>query len=293
MSACVGMMFLAKKWLGSLLMPLPLLLIISLLGLILLLKHHRRSGVGLMLFALISLTLLSTRPVANALIQPLESQYPPYLVDEQLNNTAKNEAKVQDIIVLGAAQVADARLPLLSQLGNAGLARISEGVHLALAYPEARLIVSGYAGGEGRSSAELYSAVAQSFGIDPARIIELSLPKDTAEEAAAIAPLIKNRHALLVTSASHMPRSIKLFMAEGVTPIPAPVGHLAKESRAQLPLYSYLPSAHYLARSETAWHEYLGLLKEAVSRDWGLGIGERITPSAQHQAPSKPKTPNL
>lgn len=266
MSACVGMMFLAKKWLGSLLLPLPLLLILSLIGLSLFLRRHSRIGAGLVLFAIVSLTLLSTRPIANALIQPLESQYPPYLVEAQLNN----DAKVQDIIVLGAAQVADLNLPLLSQLGNAGLARISEGIHLALAYPEARLIVSGYAGGgvagkEPRTSAELYSAVAQSFGIEASRIIELPLPKDTAEEAAAIAPLIKNRHAVLVTSASHMPRSMGLFISQGVTPTAAPVGHLAKESQARLPLYTYLPSAHYLARSETAWHEYLGLLWQALS----------------------------
>ena len=279
MSACVGTVFLAKKWLGSLLLPLPLLLILSLLGLSLLLKHHKRSGASLMLCAMIALTLLSTRPVANALIQPLESQYPPYLVEAHAHNTTL----VQDIIVLGAAQVADLSLPLLSQLGNAGLARISEGVHLALAYPEARLIVSGYAGGEGRTSAELYSAVAQRFGIDAARIITLPLPQDTAEEAAAIAPLIRGRHALLVTSASHMPRAMGLFVRQGVTPTAAPVGHLAKESAQlkngaiQLPLYTYLPNAHYLARSETAWHEYLGLLKEAISRE----------------APSKPKIPNL
>lgn len=269
MSACVGMMFLAKKWLGSLLLPLPLLIIVSVIGLILLLKQHKSSGTSLILLALISLCLLSTRPVANALIRPLESQYPPYLAKTAMPNAQP----IHDIIVLGAAQVADLRLPLLSQLGNAGLARITEGVQLALAHPHARLIVSGYAGGEGRSNAELYSAVAQSLGIDKSRIIELADPQDTLEEATAIAPLIKDRQALLITSASHMPRAMDLFLAQGVTPTAAPVGHLAKESSGlkngavQLPLYSYLPSAHYLARSETAWHEYLGLLWQAVNRN--------------------------
>ena len=273
MSAYVGSVFLAKKWLTSLLLPLPLLLIISLIGLGLVLKHHKRSGVSLLLLAMMSLSLLSTRPVANALIRPLEAQYTPYLVDNSANSTSVQDS-IQDIVVLGAAQVADVSLPLLSQLGNAALARISEGVHLALVYPEARLIVSGYGGGENRSSAELYSAVAQSLGIDASRIIELPLPQDTAQEAAAIAPLISGRHALLVTSASHMPRAMALFHAQGAHAIAAPVGHLAKKSRAKLPLYSYLPSAHYLARSETAWHEYLGLA-------W-----QNLNPSAERPAPS-------
>lgn len=264
MSVCVGSVFLAKKWLGSLLLPLPLLLIIALLGLWLLQRRHKRSGTSLLLLSLFTLCLLSTRPVANALIAPLESRYPPHLPPTELAQPSSNLP--QDIIVLGAAQVADSSLPLLSQLGQAALIRITEGVRLAHAYPNARLIVSGYAGGEGRSSAELYADVAQALGIAESRIVALSLPKDTAEEAMAIAPLIENRHALLVTSASHMPRAMALFHHQNATPEAAPVGHHAKESHAQLPLYSYLPKAHYLVRSEIAWHEYLGLLSTAISR---------------------------
>ncbi|PPL14447.1 hypothetical protein UN63_15700 [Oceanisphaera arctica] len=246
-------MFLAKKWLGSLLLPLPLLLILGFFGLIMLLRQHKRSGNALIVLSLAALLLLSTRPVANLLIAPLESQYPPHVIG------ADAAQPVQDIIVLGAAQVADLSLPLLSQLGNAGLVRITEGVRLAHAYPEARLIMSGYAGGEGRSSAELYGAVALALGIAPNRLLMLPEPKDTAEEAAAIAPLIAVRRALLVTSASHMPRSMTLFQAQGASPQAAPVGHHAKESRGTLPLYTYLPRGHYLERSEIAWHEYLGL----------------------------------
>ena len=266
----MGSVFLAKKWLGSLLLPLPLLLIVAFLGLWLLQKQYKRSGTGLVLLSLLSLMLLSTQPVANALIAPLEAQYPAYLPDLQ----QPDQAPIQDIVVLGAAQVADTALPLLSQLGQAGLVRISEGVRLAHAYPNARLIVSGYGGGEGRSSAELYAAVAQALGIAEARILPLPLPKDTAEEAMVIAPLVHGRQALLVTSASHMPRAMALFHARGAAPTAAPVGHHAKESRAGLPLYSYLPKARYLERSEIAWHEYLGLA-------W-----QKVTYSAERPAPS-------
>lgn len=249
-------MFLAKKWLGSLLLPLPLLLLLALIGCALLVAKKRRSGAGLLSLALLSLMLLSTRPVANALIRPLEVQYPPYQITQPELTTP--ESRVKHIIVLGAAQVADPKLPLLSQPGHAGLSRISEGVRLAHAYPDAQLIVSGYAGGEGRSSAELYSLVAQELGISATRLVSVPEPKDTAEEAAAIAPLIVDEPALLVTSASHMPRSMALFHAQGVQPMAAPVGHHAKETAGTLPLYSYLPKAHYLERSEIAWHEYLG-----------------------------------
>ncbi|OXY82446.1 envelope biogenesis factor ElyC [Oceanimonas doudoroffii] len=244
-------LFLAKKWLGSLLLPLPLLLFLALFGVILLLMRHKRSGILLVALSFLALMLLGTRPVANALMAPLESTYAPF---------EAGTGPVDDIIVLGAAQVADPRLPLLSQLGNAALARISEGIRLAHAHPEARLIVSGYAGGEGRSSAELYGEVAQAFGIEATRIVMLPEPKDTAEEAAAIAPLIAGRRAVLVSSASHLPRAMSLFAAEGGHPVPAPIDHQARESAGTLPLYTYLPRARYLERSELAWHEYLGRL---------------------------------
>ncbi|WP_107852605.1 envelope biogenesis factor ElyC [Oceanimonas marisflavi] len=244
-------LFLAKKWLGSLLLPLPLLLFLALFGVFLLLMRRRRSGMVFVTVSLLALVLLSTRPVANALIAPLESTYATFDAGSQ---------PIDDIIVLGAAQVADPRLPLLSQLGNAALARISEGVRLAHAHPDARLIVSGYAGGEGRSSAELYGEVARAFGIEAARIVMLPEPQDTADEAAAITPLIAGRRAVLVTSASHLPRAMALFAAEGATPLPAPIDHQAKESAGTLPLYTWLPRARYLERSELAWHEYLGRL---------------------------------
>ncbi|WP_019935377.1 envelope biogenesis factor ElyC [Oceanimonas smirnovii] len=243
--------FLAKKWLGSLLLPLPLLLLTALFGVFLLMMRHKRSGIVFVSASLLALMLLSTRPVANALIAPLEQTYAPFNAGSQ---------PVDDIIVLGAAQVADPRLPLLSQLGNAALARISEGVRLAHAYPQARLIVSGYAGSEGRSSAELYGEVAQALGIEASRIVMLPEPKNTTEEAAAITPLIKDRTAVLISSASHLPRAMALFAAKNAAPLPAPVDHQAKDSAGTLPLYSYLPQARYLARSELAWHEYLGRL---------------------------------
>ncbi|GAA3530997.1 ElyC/SanA/YdcF family protein [Zobellella aerophila] len=244
-------MFLLKKWLGSLLLPLPLLLTLSLIGVIFIMLRRHRRGLVLLLFALLSLTLLSTRPVANALLHPLESRYPPY-------RAPVDREPPDDIIVLGAAVAADPALPLVSQLSQAGLARIAEGVRLAHLYPRARLILTGYSGGEAMTSAELYGEVAQVLGIAPERLLRLPEPKDTAEEARLVRPLIAGRRAILVTSASHMPRSMALFEAEGVYPVAAPTGHLAKETQAGLPLYSYLPQARYLWRSEQAWHEYLG-----------------------------------
>ena len=65
-----------KPLVGALLMPLPVFLGLTLLGLALLAAGRRRLGWGLTLAALLSLALAAWRPVADGLLGPLENLYP-------------------------------------------------------------------------------------------------------------------------------------------------------------------------------------------------------------------------
>ena len=59
---------------------------------------------------------------------------------------------------------------------------------------------------------------------------------------------------VLVTSASHMPRSVKLFRHEGLRPLPAPAYYRCRgESEYLLPRVVNIETCHL------AVHEYLGL----------------------------------
>ena len=89
-------------------------------------------------------------------------------------------------------------------------------------------------------------------------IILESKPKDTKDEALLIKPLVGNEPFVLVTTASHIPRSMALFRKLGMDPIPSPVGHSVSDNQG-LSFYSFFPNAGNLGKADLAIHEYLGM----------------------------------
>ena len=63
---------------------------------------------------------------------------------------------------------------------------------------------------------------------------------------------------MLVTTASHIPRSMALFKKLGMNPIPSPIDHSIKD-RHGLSLFSFFPSTGNLRKTELAIHEYIGM----------------------------------
>ncbi len=72
---------------------------------------------------------------------------------------------------------------------------------------------------------EIMSRVAMDLGPDPRDIEVESRSKDTADQARVIKSFVGNYPFILVTSASHMPRSMALFKKAGLKPMPAPTQH--------------------------------------------------------------------
>ncbi len=98
------------------------------------------------------------------------------------------------------------------------------------------------------------------MGVPAELILVLDGPLDTAQEARAVRETLGGGSPLiLVTSAAHMPRAMRHFQAVGLDPIPAPTQYLTGRGRPTS-LLGWLPSSQSLRKSETAWHEYLGLL---------------------------------
>ncbi|MDU0356342.1 ElyC/SanA/YdcF family protein [Paraglaciecola aquimarina] len=86
---------------------------------------------------------------------------------------------------------------------------------------------------------------------------------NTETEAAALAPLLKDKYISLVTSARHLPRAVTYFEDLGIKVLPIPVEHLATK-KIQFKLG--WPSARSLRKSEKAIHEYLGLIYQKFIR---------------------------
>ena len=101
-----------------------------------------------------------------------------------------------------------------------------------------------------------------SLGLPPADLLSTARVRNTAEEARAIAALLpRGATVVLVTSAFHLPRAVRLFEREGLRVLPFPVDFQASGAWAGSPLrdpLNWLPSAEGLARSSRALREAIG-----------------------------------
>lgn len=241
--------FLLKRLLGSLLMPLPACLLLGAVGWVLWTRgRRRRLGQTLVAISLTTLFLLSLGPISGALVRRIEGGYPAFPGDS-----------VAFVVVLGNGHVSDPTLPPSALLSEQALYRLVEGVRIAHAQPWATLVLSGWGDADPSSNAQIYQDVAASVGFPRERTVLEPRPRDTAEEAHLLAPLLSGHAFALVTSSTHMPRAMALFRAQGLDPVPAPTGHLFKESPGGTPLLDDLvPDEDELARSRRAWYELLG-----------------------------------
>lgn len=248
-------MFWFKKFVGGLLMPLPLVMLLLLAGVSYAWRQPNRK-IGRLLVTLGTLLLLvaSNGYAAGWFARPLQEAY----------GTPFDPANAQDaawVVVLGGGHADDPTLPSTDRLSTAALYRLVEGIRLHRAISGSRLLVSGWGGPDATvSHAELLAEAAQLLGVPLAEIEIESRPRDTEEEARLITERVGGKRFVLVTSALHMARAMELFRAYGSDPVPA---------AAELPTHegfhlssAVVPRGYNVDITEAAWHEYLG-------RVWG------------------------
>jgi uncharacterized SAM-binding protein YcdF (DUF218 family) len=107
------------------------------------------------------------------------------------------------------------------------------------------------------------------LGIPAADLATTGRVRNTAEEARAVAAqLPAGSSVVLVSSAFHLPRAVRLFERQELQVIPYPVDFQARGAWAGHPLadpLNYLPSADGLERSSRALREALG---RTLYRSW-------------------------
>ena len=243
------MLFTLKKYLGGMMLPLPLLLMLIAFGIALLwFSRFQKTGKACVSIGWLVLALLSLQPVADSLLKPIEDTYP----------TWRGGEKVQYVVVLGGGYTWNPAWAPSSNLINNSLPRLAEGIRLWHENPGSKLIFTGAAAKTNPVSTALAGArVAESLGVPASDIIVLDRPKDTEEEAQAVKQAIGDAPFLLVTSASHLPRAMIFFRNAGLNPLPAPANQLAIESPLN-PWERAIPSPFWLMHSDRVGYETLG-----------------------------------
>jgi uncharacterized SAM-binding protein YcdF (DUF218 family)/pterin-4a-carbinolamine dehydratase len=254
-------MFIFKKIIASFLYPLPLSLLISLLGLYLLwFTAKQKTGKILVSVGVIILTLFSCSVISNKLLRPLERKYDSFEMRGSSSvSKTEDESTLKYVVVLGGGHTSDSEFPLMSQIGRSSLVRLIEGIRIYREYPGSKLIVSGGIIFDPVPEAEVLARVAIETGVPESDIILESKSKDTKDQAKFIKPIVGNEPFVLVTSASHIPRSMALFKKLGMNPIPSPIGHRVSEEQG-FSSHSFFPGTVNLRKAELAIHEYLGLV---------------------------------
>jgi uncharacterized SAM-binding protein YcdF (DUF218 family) len=247
--------FIFKKLVALLVTPLGISLLLMFIGLFYFFKKPTRSFIFL-ISGIATLTLSALPPVADYFLRPIEYAYPTF---------AHSEKPVDYIAVLGCHHTNNELLPVTSQLRACSLKRITEAVRIANIHPEAIIITSGYFGKKVISHAEKVRQAAIALGINQNRVIVADFAKDTEEEAQQIALHTLGKNLVLVSSASHMIRAMKYFELTGVTPIPAPAGHLShissgKDNHNFINYGYYIPSTRALEKTGIALYERLSML---------------------------------
>jgi uncharacterized SAM-binding protein YcdF (DUF218 family) len=251
-------MFILKKIVALLLMPMSLCLGVLGVG-ILLLWLRRRIGTAKVLLTLgfLVLTALSFSAVADQFIKPLELWYPSLLDTSPLKD-------VKWVVVLGGGHVSNPALPPNAQVFNSSLSRIVEGIRIHRVLPESKLILSGGAVFNSVPEAETMAAVARMLGVSPNDMVLEIRSQDTGQQAQFIQEIIWNDRCILVTSAIHMPRAMLMFEQKGLKPNAAPTDFgdwVRKENSPN----QFFPRGKEMRKVEAALHEYLGLLWARVT----------------------------
>jgi uncharacterized SAM-binding protein YcdF (DUF218 family) len=245
--------FIIKKLISMWLMPLPFCCLIILFGLIL---SFWKVTIGrIIAFSGVALLMLfSWQPFANSVLYPLEHQYPSFDLSQP----------VDAIVVLGSCHSVNDEIPPMAQLCGTGLYRLMEGYRIWQANPEAELLLSGYAGDESRPYAEVVGEIAVSLGVPEDKIRLFPTAQDTQEEAEQTASFLNGKSFALVTSASHMQRSINWFQQQKVAeqylqPIAAPA-HFG----APTEYTNWKIETSALLKTERSWYEFLGKAWAAI-----------------------------
>jgi uncharacterized SAM-binding protein YcdF (DUF218 family) len=250
-----------KKFLAPLFSPLSICVELIVLGLVLLVFSRKQmTGKLFVVLGMVVLVMCGYEGVSGRILHTLEAQYPPLQVAELMpyKNGGIGPRSVKWVVVLASGVAGDPTLPIQLQISHYSRVRLMEGIRLHRLLPGSKIILTGGIGFDGPPEATTLSRVAEELGVAKSDMILEVESRDTKDHPLYVRHIVKEEPFILVTSAFHMPRAMRLFVKQGLAPIPAPAGHWkpAKEFWSPENLF---PSASGLRLAELAYHEYMGL----------------------------------
>lgn len=234
-------------------------------------RKKERLGFVLILMALLVLLVASNRWVAYGLAKSLEWQYLP-----------EGEIPSREVIVLLGGGTDSAQYPRPTVELNGAADRILYAASLYKAGKAEKILLSGgtitWLGASTSTPAEDMAQVLDLMEVPQEALWLQPKSQNTYEDALYSAEILREKEVdevILVTSAMHMPRAVRLFEHQGIKVVPAATDF--RVTQASLDEFSQpdpaswaimaLPNVSYLSLTTNVMKEYLGMFVYGL-RGW-------------------------
>jgi uncharacterized SAM-binding protein YcdF (DUF218 family) len=250
-----------SKFLPLFVYPIGLVCVLILAAL--LFWKHRKFSKVILILAFLVIFIGGNRYLANTLAYSLEKQY----------DSLTSVPDVNLIVVLGGGTEPMLDPRPMTEVNGAG-DRILYAFKLYQQYPNAKLLLSGgdidFLDQSSSTPASDTADLLKLMGVPETSIILQNQSQNTYEDALYSCEKIKAdgyQNVVLVTSATHMPRSVKLFEKQGCEVIPAPTDYAITDMAWQKTwhpsfeefLINLVPSYTNLSSVTKSLKEYLGM----------------------------------
>lgn len=246
--------FALKKAVSAALMPSGIIFLLLLAGLFFWpLTRRRTVSRNAFFLAFLFYTIGSSGPVSSLLLLGLETRVP---------REFRPNPAITDVVVLCGGIASGRILPPEDRLSYQTRMRAIKGAQVASSVSgiERLIVVGGKKEDRGQTYCEAGAARKwiEDIGVDlPVETILIEKTRDTEENLAEAAKILKGRPAYLVTSALHMPRTLMIAKRLGMDLVPIPCDYLAYG--ISWSICSLWPSPRRLQLTDMACHEYLGI----------------------------------
>src|SRR5574340_1136765 len=242
--------------------PLPLSLALLIVGLVFLIARKRKAAILFSCLGIGLLLVLGYGLFTRQVLYSLERAYPPLAVERI---APKIKDQIRYVVVLGSGHISDPALQRTAQIAGDSLYRLVEGIRIFRLLPGTKLVISGGVIPDPVTNARVVSEVARQIGVPSRDMIVEERPSDTVAEARLLQGLLGKTPFVLVTSAVHMKRAVRIFQDLGMRPLPAPTDFIIR-NRPGGAVESFLPNCGNLWISQKVIYEWLGEMWAEVNK---------------------------
>lgn len=259
-----------SKLLPLLVYPAGLAVVLLLAALIL--RKHARWRTGLTVAALLVIWLAGNRLVAMSAAHSLEGQYAALALD--LSQDARLDEPLADVILVLGGATREGFSPRPTNEVNEAGDRVIYAARLWQAGAAPRILVTGgvvaVQGPAGQPESAIMAELLETMGIPADVILQESESLNTVQNAVNSKEILDAEgleSVLLVTSATHMPRSAAIFARQGYDFIPAPTDFYVTDAdrahywspQLEVQVFNLIPSAEDMALTTLAMKEWIGI----------------------------------